>query len=200
MIKKKKPLVAITSFILLLLFPVADHLIGQVETVSVKAYIQEVLSFESDGTDADNIYESIETINFGNVDSDGTATTGGDFTVTGTPIGDDSGVYYDVFAADGGNDKHSHPNAAYGLHIKSNKLWDLDATAVLAGDSSVTIDQLYWREDPGGSWTPFAASQNIYTNGARGNHWYFHDYRLEVQYSDVPGNYTWTITYTITQK
>lgn len=191
----------LVSFILLLLCPVATRTIGDsIETVTARASSQGAFNFEIDGTDANNTYGSSESVNFGNVDPTGTATTG-DFSVAGTPIGDDSGVYYDVFAANGGNDKHSHPNSALGLHIKSNREWDLDVTAALIGDPTVIVGQLYWQDDDNPGWTAFSgAVQNIITNGAQGNSWYFHDYRLEVQYTDEPGVYTWSLTYTVTQK
>jgi len=204
MVKNKKLFVVAISIILLLFFPATKRIIGQQNaTVTVNATINTVLVFEVDGTDADNTYAAAETVDYGTVDPDGTATVGGDFAgLAGTPYGGPPtvGAYYDVYAANGGNDHNGHANAALGIHVKSNKLWDLDVTAALVGDASVTIGQLFWQDDSSPGWTAFtAASQNIYTNHARGNNYEFHDYRLQVEYTDEPGAYTWTLTYTVTQ-
>ena len=79
-------------------------------------------------------------------------------------------------------------------------------SAAVAGDASVTVGQLKWKDNAttGGSgytdYTDFSAgSTNITSGGAGALHLnLFHDYGLLVEFSDDTGNYTWTVTYTLT--
>ncbi len=204
-------------------------LLGQ-DTVTVNVTIRGHLTFVLEGTDAGGSlpggnYSTAETCNFGTADAAGGAITGGDALVTGLtglPVdaaGADLGAgglydptcvgsFYPVFVAVGTPDRFAHNDAALGIFIRSSRVatYSLDVAAVVAGDASVTVGQLKWKDNAttGGSgytdYTDFTVgSTNITSGGAGAIQLYlYQDYGLLVEFADVLGAYTWTVTYTLT--
>lgn len=218
------------SILVVILFLGAGiSLLGQ-DTVTVNVIIRGHLEFVLDGTDAGGSlpggnYTTAETCDFGTADAAGGAITGGDVLVTGltgVPVnaaGADLGVggiydpacvgsFYPVFVAVGTPDRFAHNDAALGVYIRSSSVttYSLDVAAVVAGDASVTVGQLKWKDNAttGGSgftdYTDFTGgSTNITSGGAGAIQLYlYHDYGLLVEFADVLGAYTWTVTYTLT--
>ena len=170
-------------------------------------------------------YTVNETSNIGMVDAGGTATAGGDATIVGIaglPVdagGNDLsagdgffdpnciGAFYPFLEATGGSNPTQHPNTAMGIYARGSRVnsYDLSTTAVVVGDPSVSVGQLKWKDDgtasPGSTgYTDFSGvSVSIASGGVGGFRLLlFHDMGLSVEFDDAPGNYTWTITYTLT--
>jgi hypothetical protein len=206
-------------------------LLGQ-DTVTVNATIRGVTVFTLDGTDAGGKnpgdYSTAETCDFGTLDAIGGAITGGDALVTGLtglPVnaagadlsGGDGiydplcvGSFYPIFVAVGApSNLNNHTDAALGIYAHATGITNhrLDVSAAVAGNASVTVGQLKWKDNAttGGSgygdYTAFsAASVNIIplTAGNLTPTYLFHDYGLLVEFTDAAGAYTWTVTYTLT--
>jgi hypothetical protein len=200
------------------------------DTVTVNVTIRGHLTFVLDGTDAGGSlvagdYTTAETCDFGTSDAAGGAITGGDALVTGlTGIPVDAagldlgaggiydptcvGSFYSFFNAVGAPDRFNHDDAALGIYIRSSRIatYSLDVSAAVAGDATVTVGQLKWKDNAttGGSgytdYTDFSAGSTNITSGGAGalNLNLFHDYGLLVEFADTTGNYTWTVTYTLT--
>jgi hypothetical protein len=170
-------------------------------------------------------YTTAETCDFGTSDAGGGAITGGDALVTGlTGIPVDAagldlgagglfdptcvGSFYSFFNTVGVPDRFNHDDAALGIYIQSSALstYSLDVSAAVAGAASVTVGQLKWKDNAttGGSgytdYTDFSAGSTNITSGGAGALQLnlFHDYGLLVEFADATGNYTWTVTYTLT--
>ena len=200
------------------------------DTVTVNVTIRGHLTFVLDGTDAGGSvvagdYTTAETCDFGTSDAAGGAITGGDALVTGlTGIPVDAagldlgaggvydptcvGSFYSFFNAVGAPDRFNHDDAALGIYIRSSRIstYSLDVSAAVAGDATVTVGQLKWKDNAttGGSgytdYTDFSAGSTNITSGGAGALQLnlFHDYGLLVEFADNTGNYTWTVTYTLT--
>ncbi|HLP57842.1 MAG TPA: hypothetical protein VK186_03390 [Candidatus Deferrimicrobium sp.] len=196
-------------------------------TVAVNAEIRGTLTFLLDGTDAGgNLpggdYTAAETCELGVLDAGGGAITGGDALVTGLtglPV-DGSGVdlsggdgffdatcvgaFYQFFTAVGTPDRSAHDDAAIGIYARGSHVdtYDLTVSAAVAGDASVTVGQLKWKSNAGAyaTYASFTAAPVSIVSGGPSNIdiMLYHDYGLVVEYADVTGNYTWTVTYTIT--
>jgi hypothetical protein len=171
-------------------------------------------------------YNAAETCDFGTLDAAGGAITGGDASVTGTlgiPVdssGADLGVdgvydptcvgsFYPFFAADvPAPNNNDHAAAALGIymHITGISTYSLDVAASVAGDPSVTVGQLKWKTNAGAAsgytgYTDFIDTGSTTITSGSGNlapTYLFHDYGLLVEFADVTGAYTWTVTYTLT--
>lgn len=214
------------------IFVMSMSLMGQTnDTVTVNATIRGTLTFILDGTDAGGSlpagnYTAAETCNFGTLDAGGGAITGGDALVTGEtglPVdasgadlsGGDGffdpncvGAFYQFFSVVGAPSTLNHDTAALGIYARGSHVtsYTLTVSAAVAGDASVTVDQLKWKANAttGGSgygdYTDFAAASATITSGGPSNInlMLYHDYGLLVEYTDVTGNYTWTVTYTMT--
>ena len=196
-------------------------------TVTVNAEIRGTLTFLLDGTDAGgslpgNNYTDAETCDLGVLDAGGGAITGGDALVTGqTGIPVDAagadltagdgffdttcvGAFYQFFSAVGAPDRTNHDTAALGIYARGSHVdtYDLTVEASVAGDASVTVGQLKWKSNAGayGTYASFTAAPVSIASGGPSNIdlMLYHDYGLVVEYADVIGNYTWTVTYTMT--
>jgi len=208
------------------IFMMGMSLMAQTDaTVTVNAEIRGHLTFVLDGTDAGGSlpggdYTAAETCDFGVADAGGGAITGGDTGVPGLlgiPVnaaGADLGVggFYDVtcvgafyqfFIAVGTPDRTAHDDAALGIYAKGSHVatYDLTVEASVAGDATVTVGQLKWKDNAGayGTYASFTAAPVIISSGSDSaiDLMLYHDYGLVVEYADAIGNYTWTITYTI---
>lgn len=205
------------------IFMMGMSLMGQTnDTVTVNATIRSTLTFLLDGTDGNTTYTSAETCNFGTSDAGGGAITGGDALVTGQtglPVdgsltdlsGGDGffdptcvGAFYQFFSTTGAPTRTSHDDAALGIYAKGSHVTtcDLTVSASVAGDASVTVGQLKWKSNGGayGTYAAFTAAPVNFSSTGSGaiNLMLYHDYGLVVEYADVPGAYTWTVTYTLT--
>jgi hypothetical protein len=205
------------------IFVMGMSLMGQTnDTVTVNATIRSTLTFVLDGTDGNTTYTSAETCNFGTSDAGGGAITGGDALVTGQtglPVdasgadlsGGDGffdancvGAFYQFFSTTGAPTRTSHDDAALGIYAKGSHVtsYDLTVSASVAGDASVTVGQLKWKANSGayGTYASFTAAPVSITSGGPSaiNLMLYHDYGLVVEYADVPGAFTWTVTYTMT--
>lgn len=170
-------------------------------------------------------YSVNETSNLGIVDAGGTATAGGDAAIlgiSGLPVnaagldlsaGDGFfdlncvGAFYPFLVATAGMNPTQHNNAALAIYARGSRVnsYDLSTSAIVAGDPSVTDSQLKWKDDATASngfqgYTDFSGvGVSIASGGVGGFHMLlFHDYGLLVEYDDAPGNFTWTIIYTLT--
>jgi hypothetical protein len=205
------------------IFVMGMSLQGQTnDTVTINATIRSTLTFLLDSTDANTTYTSAETCNFGTSDAGGGAITGGDALVTGQvgiPVdasgadlsGGDGffdancvGAFYQFFSTTGSPTRTSHDDAALGIYAKGSHVnsYTLTVSASVAGDASVTAGQLKWKTNAGayGTYASFtAAPATIATGGPSTiDLMLYHDYGLLVEYADVPGAFTWTVTYTMT--
>lgn len=205
------------------IFVMSMSLMGQTnDTVTVNATIRSSLTFVLDGTDANTTYTAAETCAFGTLDAGGGPITGGDALVTGLaglPVdatgadlsaGDGFfdptcvGAFYQFFTTTGAPTRTAHDDAALGIYAKGSYVTscDLTVSAAVAGDASVTVGQLKWKSNGGayGTYASFTAAPVNFSATGTGaiNLMLFHDYGLVVEYADVIGNYTWTVTYTLT--
>lgn len=212
----------------LFIFVMGVSLVAQTsDIVTVNAEIRGTLAFLLDGTDAGGSlpggnYSDAETCDLGVLDAGGGAITGGDALVTGLtglPVnaagadlsGGDGffdplcvGAFYQFFTAVGAPDRTAHDDAALGIYAKGSHVtsYDLTVSAAVAGDASVTIGQLKWKDNAGAyaTYASFTAAPVSITSGGPSNIdlMLYHDYGLVVEYTDAIGNYTWTVTYTMT--
>lgn len=196
-------------------------------TVTINAEIRGTLTFLLDGSDAGGSlpggdYSDTETCELGVLDAGGGAITGGDALVTGLtglPVdaagadlsGGDGffdatcvGAFYEFFSILGAPTRLNHDTAALGIYAKGSHVngYDLTVGASVAGDASVTVGQLKWKSNAGAyaTYTSFTAGPDTITSAGAGavDVMLFHDYGLVVEYTDVIGSYTWTVTYTLT--
>lgn len=210
------------------IFVMSMSLMGQTnDTVTVNAAIRSSLTFVLDGTDAGGSlpggnYTTAETCDLGTADAGGGAITGGDALVTGQtglPVdasgadlsGGDGfydvncvGAFYQFFSAAGAPTRTNHDTAALGIYAKGSHVtsYDLTVSASVAGDASVTVGQLKWKANSGAfaTYGSFTAGAVSITSGGPSaiDIMLYHDYGLLVEYADVIGSYTWTVTYTMT--
>ncbi|MCU0285714.1 MAG: hypothetical protein MUF15_04875 [Acidobacteria bacterium] len=210
------------------IFVIGMSLMAQTnDTVTINAEIRGHLTFILDGTDAGSSlpggnYSAAETCDFGVLDAGGGAITGGDALVTGQtglPVdasgadlsGGDGffdancvGAFYQFFSAIGAPTRTNHDTAAIGIYAKGSHVttYDLTVSAAVVGDASVTVGQLKWKSNAGAyaTYASFTAAPVSITSGGPSHIdlMLYHDYGLVIEYADVIGSYTWTVTYTMT--
>lgn len=208
---------------IVLIFMMGMSLLGQTnDTVTVNATIRGTLTFVLDGTDANTTYTSAETCAFGTLDAGGGAITGGDALVTGqTGLPVDAsgadltsgegffdtncvGAFYQFFSTTGSPTRTSHDDAALGIYAKGSHVtsYALTVSASVSGDASVTVGQLKWKTNAGayGTYAAFTVAAATLASGGPStiNLMLYHDYGLLAEYADVPGAFTWIVTYTMT--
>ena len=143
--------------------------------------------------------------------SDATAAFG--TTLTPDGVASDSSDTVDAYtdATNGSYYKWSAAGSGVGITVKSNKVWDgtIEASenAGTSGDITVAGGSLKWAESDCASYaacdstTAFETSPASWKSSvAKGVNSYNQWYSLRVRWTDDPGTFSSTVTYTVTQQ
>lgn len=164
-----------------------------------------VLQLSIDGPDLNNEYGTEELIRLGEFDHIGSLSYGGDIIgIRGKMLGNPEffskrfkGVLYELSPISGGNNEFIHPNAVLAIKVVSPHSWELIVSAMVRGDSSVTVDQLKFKQDDQSEYIPFTPSPHMVSRGGEGTYNLFYDLALMIERNDKPGTYVWQINYVL---
>jgi hypothetical protein len=162
--------------------------------------------------------QTMKVINIGVVDAGGTAITGGDpfmNGVKGRPVNTKLetpsdgfmdphcvGAFYPFFTKKTSK-KETGDSSSLHIFVRGSRVnsYTLSASATVTGQS-VEVGQLKWKDDGWDKkfYRDFSLNPGKISTGGPGplRLSLYHDYGLLVEFDDKPGQYTWTIVYTLT--